>query len=85
MKGQKLLIIALAILFIKDAMLGSFLLFNLNWISLHAGISYTPDVQILASFFGVCVLIVSTLCLTAITWVVGNKPQDIYLSKGILS
>jgi hypothetical protein len=81
--GKKPLILFLLLLAIKDAMLGSFLLFNLNWIVRNAGLTYSEDVKIMATFFGVCVLIVSTLCLTAINWVSGNKPNGIFISKFI--
>jgi hypothetical protein len=84
MKSAKnLLILFLALLAVKDLLLGSFLLFNLDWILSHAGMTYSNDVKIMASFFGVCVLIVATLCLTAISWVSGSKPNAIFLSKFI--
>ncbi len=84
MKNSKnALLIFLLLLAAKDAMLGSFLLFNLNWLLSHAGMSYSDDVKIMASFFGVCVLIVSTLCIVAISWVAGNKPNGVFLSKFI--
>jgi hypothetical protein len=81
--SKKALIFFLVVLMIKDAFLGSFLLINLNWILSHAGMTYSSDVKTMASFFGVCVLIVSTLCLLAINWVISNKPEGIYLSKFI--
>lgn len=81
--SKKSLIFFLMILAVKDAFLGSFLLLNLNWILTHANMSYSNDVKIMASFFGVCVLIVSSLCLLAINWVGSNKPGAVYLSKFI--
>lgn len=81
--SKKALIFFLLLLAVKDAMLGLFLLFNLNWIVTKAGMTYSEDVKIMATFFGVCVLIVSTLCLTAINRVAGNKPDSVFLSKFI--
>lgn len=83
MKSEKMLLIFLSVLAIKDALLGSFLLFNLDWLLNIAGMSYSEDVKITASFFGVCVLIVSTLCIVAILWVAGKRAHDIFLSKFI--
>lgn len=59
------------------------MLFNLDWLLKGARLTYSEDVKIVASFFGVCVLIVSTLCMVAISWVAGNKPNGIFLSKFI--
>lgn len=81
--SKNALVVFLLLLAIKDALLGSFLLFNLNWILRNAGMTYSDDVKIMASFFGVCVLIVSTLCLTAIGWIIGNKSTAVFLSKFI--
>lgn len=81
--SKNALVFFLLLLAVKDAFLGSFLLFNLNWLLSKAGLVYSPDVKIMASFFGVCVLIVSTLCIVAITWVRGNKPNAVFLSKFI--
>ena len=81
--SKKALIFFLLVLAVKDALLGSFLLLNLHWILSHAGMSYSNDVKTMASFFGVCVLIVSTLCLTATNWVVTNKPNGVSISKFI--
>lgn len=81
--SKNALVFFLLLLAVKDAMLGSFLLLNLNWILSHAGMTYSDDVKTMASFFGVCVLIVSTLCFTAISWVAGNKPNGVFLSKFI--
>jgi hypothetical protein len=81
--AKNALIFFLLLLAIKDAALGLFLLFNLDWILSHAGMTYSEDVKIMASFFGVCVLIVSTLCITAISWVAGNKPNGVFLGKFI--
>lgn len=81
--SKKALIFFLSLLAVKDAALGSFLLFNLNWLVSKAGLTYSDDVKIMATFFGVCVLIVSTLCLAAINRVAGNKPDGIFLSKFI--
>ena len=81
--SKKALVFFLLLLAVKDAMLGSFLLFNLHWIVSHAAMTYSDDVKVMASFFGVCVLIVCTLCLVAINWVNGNKPNGVFLSKFI--
>jgi len=80
---KKGLTYSLLLLAVKDAILGSFLLLNLDWIIRNAGMTYSEDVKILASFFGVCVLIVSTLCLMAVNWVTTNKPNGVFLSKFI--
>ena len=81
--SKNALIFFLAVLAIKDAALGSFLLFNLNWLVGKAGMTYSDDVKIVATFFGICVLIVSTLCLVAISRVASNKPDGVFLSKFI--
>lgn len=75
------LVFFLLLLAVKDAVLGSLLLFNLHWIVNHAGMTYSNDVNIMATFFGVCVLIVSTLCIAAINRVLYNKTDGIGLSK----
>jgi hypothetical protein len=81
--SKKALILFLVVLAVKDALLGSFLLLNLQWLLDHAGMRYSTDVKTVASFFGVCVLIVSSLCLVAIARVGGNKPAGVFLSKFI--
>jgi len=84
MKSSRNSLVAfLLVLAVKDAFLGSFLLFNLDWILNNTGMTYSDDVKTMASFFGVCVLIVSTLCLAAINWVRTNKPDGVFLSKFI--
>ncbi len=80
---KKLSLFALAFLAIKDLALGSSLLFNLEWLMNLAKITYSNDVKILASFFGVCVLIVSTLCMLAIRWNLQDNRDGINLGKFI--
>ena len=81
--SRKPLIFFILVLAIKDAFLGSFLLFDLNWLLAKAQMSYSEDVMIMSTFFGICVLIVSTLCIVAIARIAGNKPAGIFISKFI--
>ncbi len=83
MTTKKYLLLFLGVLAIKDLMLGSFLLFNLKWLVNLAGLNYSEDVMVASSFFGVCVLIVATLCIAAILFVANNKPGGIFMSKFI--
>ena len=80
---KKLFIFFLVFLAIKDLSLGLSLLFKLEWLLNLAKLGYTADVKVVASFFGVCVLIVSTLCILAIKWTAQNKEEGIYLGKFI--
>ena len=74
---KKLFIAFLAFLAIKDLSLGLSLLFNLEWLLNLAKMQYSEDVKITASFFGVCVLIVSTLCVLAIKWNLKDKAEGV--------
>ena len=80
---KKLFIAFLAFLAIKDLSLGLSLLFNLEWLLNLAKMQYSEDVKITASFFGVCVLIVSTLCVLAIKWNLKDKAEGVVLGKFI--
>ena len=80
---KKIFIFFLAFLAVKDLSLGSSLLFKLEWLLGLAKMNYSPDVKIAASFFGVCVLIVCTLCIVAIKWISDDKSEGIFLGKFI--
>lgn len=82
-KFEKLFILFLAFLGIKDLGLGGSLLFNLNWLLEKANMSYSADVEVLASFFGICALILSTLCVLAIYWCMRGQKEGIVLGKFI--
>ena len=81
--AKKFTILFLAFLALKDLSLGASLLLKLQWLLALAKMNYSPDVKITATFFGVCVLIVSSLCMLTINWVIKDKADGVSLAKFI--
>jgi len=82
-KSKKLLNFFLGFNAVIELLLGLWILFGLNSLLAVEKMTYTDDLKVFSTFFGVCLLMFASLGFMTISFVKNNKPEAILLSKFI--
>jgi hypothetical protein len=82
-KSKKLLNFFLGFNAVIQLLLGLWVLFGLESLLRVQHMTYTDDLKVFSTFFGLCLLIISTLGFITINLNRRNKPEAIFLSKFI--
>jgi hypothetical protein len=82
-KSKKLLNFFLGFNAVIQLLLGCWVLFGLNSLLAVEKMTYTNDLKVFSTFFGLCLLIFSTLGFMTMSFNKNNKPEAVFLSKFI--
>ena len=82
-KSKKLLNFFLGFNAVIQLLLDCWVLFGLNSLLTVEKMTYTDDLKVFSTFFGLCLLIFSTLGFITMSFNKNNKPEAIFLSKFI--
>ncbi|XZF14142.1 hypothetical protein ACTHGU_20380 [Chitinophagaceae bacterium MMS25-I14] len=79
--AKKLLIAFLGITAFMQIGLGAWILLGLNSLLENTHMTYSDDLKIFSTFFGVCLFIFASTGIVAISYNLKNKPEGLFLSK----